>query len=139
MLKIKNVPLVLTKMIPGILIAASLVSFPIFPSQKFDSSVSGHTYTVNNEMNISGTYNVDGTNPNGSKYRGKVEIQKNGNQYAFHWTIGTQSYDGTGTLNGTTLTVQWGDTYPVVYQVMDNGRKLVGIWANGNASEILTH
>jgi len=48
-----------------------------------------------------------------------------------------ESYSGTGTLSGETLTVDWGDDYPVIYEVREGGNVLIGIWANGKATEVL--
>lgn len=86
-----------------------------------------------------GEYSVVGTNPNGTSYRGVVNITSGGGGlYNFVWRIGSsQSYRGSGRLNGRTLTVNWGQSSPVIYQVQDNG-VLVGRWSNGRATEDLT-
>lgn len=86
---------------------------------------------------IGGLYQVTGTNPNGSSYQGTVFIEKKGSTYAFTWNVGN-SYTGVGVLAGNVMTVQWGDDYPVIYQVLDGGRVLEGTWANGQATETLT-
>jgi hypothetical protein len=44
---------------------------------------------------------------------------------------------GIGTLTNGILTVDWGDTYPVIYQVEQNGKVLEGTWSNGRATEKL--
>lgn len=49
--------------------------------------------------NISGKYNVTGTNPNGSMYRGTLEVIARGDVYQFRWNAGTQ-YDGVAVQNG---------------------------------------
>lgn len=50
------------------------------------------------------------------------------------WIVGKQSYAGTGLREGRVVTVNWGDTYPVVYVVMPGG-KMFGTWADGKALE----
>jgi hypothetical protein len=42
-----------------------------------------------------------------------------------------------GRLQGRTLSVDWGDKYPVIYRLEDDGR-LAGTWSNGAAEETLT-
>src|SRR5947208_8858797 len=44
---------------------------------------------------IAGKYNVTGTNPNGSAYKGELEVIKHGDVYQFRWSGGA-SYDGVG-------------------------------------------
>lgn len=88
---------------------------------------------------IGGVYRAQGTNPDGSAYRGTCEISLGEDgEYQFEWTIGSSNYTGTGRLNGNTLTVDWGDTYPVVYQVLQGGKVLQGTWSGGKAKETLT-
>lgn len=86
---------------------------------------------------IGGTYRVDGTNPNGTPYTGTVTVTQSGDTYQFNWKVGT-TYSGSGKLAGDMLTVHWGDKYPVIYKVHDGGSRMVGIWANGAATEILS-
>ncbi len=96
------------------------------------------TYVSAQTLNVSGTYKVTGTNPGGSKYRGSVDITLNDDgSYAFEWSVGN-TFSGTGTLSGNTLTVDWGDTYPVIYTVKNGGARLEGTWGNGTGTEILT-
>jgi TolB-like protein len=86
---------------------------------------------------LEGSYYASGRNPNGSTYSGTVQISKGNNSYKFFWKIGNSTYNGRGILKGKTLTVDWGQEYPVIYSVEGDGR-LVGKWANGTASETLT-
>jgi len=90
-------------------------------------------------QDISGTYAVDGTNPNGTTYTGTVWITHQGaSRYRFKWLIDNgDRFRGTGTLKGRTISVNWGQKYPVIYQVHDDGI-LEGSWANGSATETLT-
>jgi hypothetical protein len=89
--------------------------------------------------NLLGEYSIDGRNPNGSTYGGTVTITAgSGGTYNFRWRIGNgQIYRGTGRLRGRTLTVNWGQSAPVIYRVEDDGT-LRGTWSNGRATEDLT-
>jgi hypothetical protein len=85
---------------------------------------------------ISGTYSVTGTNPDGSQYSGTCTVSKiSGNTYRFVWSVGN-SYEGQGTLVGSRISVEWGDTHPVIYDVLPDGT-LDGLWSNGKATETL--
>src|ERR1044071_1959052 len=53
---------------------------------------------------IAGNYNVVGTNPNGTGYKGTLEVIKQGDVYQFRWKAGTQ-YDGVGVQNGDVVAV----------------------------------
>jgi hypothetical protein len=87
---------------------------------------------------IAGNYLAAGTNANGTTYRGTVVITSQGGvRYGFHWQIGNSTYDGIGVVNGNTITVDWSQSSPVVYQVGADG-VLRGTWDSGRATEILT-
>ena len=58
--------------------------------------------------------------------------------YYFNWTIGESSSAGFGILEKGVMTVEWGDSSPVIYQVQQDGKTLVGTWAHGDATEKLT-
>ena len=86
---------------------------------------------------LEGNYNCTGTNPDGSGYRGTTTVTHiSRNRYSLEWSIGTQTFTGTGALEGNTLTVDWGDTWPVIYKVKADGT-LDGTWSNGRATETL--
>jgi TIR domain len=88
-------------------------------------------------LDISGTYAAHGTNPNGTTYRGSVTIRRDGDHYRFVWLIASgDTYQGTGVVNGRTVTVDWGQKYPVVYNIGPDG-VLTGTWNNGTATETL--
>ncbi|WP_322864999.1 hypothetical protein U5922_001575 [Aquicoccus sp. G2-2] len=88
-------------------------------------------------QDISGTYQAQGRNPDGSTYRGHVSVRQGaGGGVAFAWVVGKQSYAGTGTREGRVVSVNWGDKFPVIYVIMPNGA-LHGTWANGRALERL--
>jgi TolB-like protein len=86
---------------------------------------------------IEGQYSAAGRNPNGTTYSGIVTITQRNESYLFVWKIGGSTYNGVGSLSGDTLTVDWGQQYPVIYKVQPTGR-LVGLWDNDRASETLT-
>ena len=89
------------------------------------------------QVDISGKYSVHGTNPNGTMYYGFVTIRRDGDRYRFDWVISTgDTYRGTGILNGRSIVVDWGQQFPVIYQVGPNG-VLTGTWNGGTASETL--
>ena len=84
-----------------------------------------------------GTYQIRGVNPNGSTYGGQVTITADGDVYNFRWRISSgDTYLGSGRLLGRIISVDWGQKYPVIYRVDDDGT-LRGTWANGTATEDL--
>lgn len=85
---------------------------------------------------VAGTYSVEGKNPNGTAYRGVclIEARPDG-RYEFSWRVGA-FHRGIGTVSGNVVTVEFGDTTPVVYELRWDG-SLSGTWANGQASEEL--
>jgi hypothetical protein len=86
-------------------------------------------------LELGGLYLVDGTNPNGSHYRGMVALTQAGDQYRFTWWIQRQVFSGVGQFAGRMLVVNWGAKSPVIYNIASNG--LFGEWADGSASEKL--
>jgi hypothetical protein len=86
--------------------------------------------------NLTGIYRVQGTNPNGSHYRGMLTLTPFGRDFLFKWWIGRQTFTGAGQFAGRMLVVNWGQTSPVVYTINRNG-SLDGEWADGTASEKL--
>jgi hypothetical protein len=84
----------------------------------------------------SGRYWVRGRNPDGRSYSGDVLITRQGNRQHLDWKVGTSNYQGTGTLSGNLLTVDWGSTTPVVYALTPDG-SLRGLWDSGAGEEVL--
>jgi hypothetical protein len=88
---------------------------------------------------ISGSYNVTGTNENGSPYRGALEVIKHGDVYQFRWNAGRQ-YDGIGIPNGGVVAVAFtegsdGKGCGVVnYQILSDGT-LDGKWGYWGLNE----
>jgi len=89
------------------------------------------------QSSVSGTYMVEGRNPDGSAYSGRVRITESGGRVTMAWTVGDQSYSGVGVRDGRIVMVDLGDTSPVVYVIMQGGA-LHGTWADGRALERLT-
>lgn len=85
---------------------------------------------------LSGSYAVEGMNPDGSKYTGTVSLVENGGSVSMTWTVGSSSYAGAGLVDGKVITVQWGDPNPVYYVITPSG-ELHGTWAGGKALERL--
>ncbi|MBI3434010.1 MAG: caspase family protein, partial [Proteobacteria bacterium] len=85
---------------------------------------------------FAGIYRADGTNPNGSRYRGMVALTQTGDQFNVKWWIAKQIFTGTGHLAGRLLVVNWGAKHPVIYGFGD-GSVLDGEWADGSATERL--
>ncbi|MDU8911115.1 hypothetical protein [Aestuariicoccus sp. MJ-SS9] len=83
---------------------------------------------------LTGLYTVDGRNPDGSSYSGQMVLTDAGDRITVNWTVGNQSYSGTGTLDGRVIEIDWGSADPVVYVIMPNGN-LHGTWADGRALE----
>ena len=88
------------------------------------------------QTNVSGSYRAEGRNPDGSAYSGRAVIGQQGNAVQINWSVGNQTYAGSGILDGQVLVVNWGQPDPVVYVVMRNG-DLHGTWAAGTALERL--
>jgi hypothetical protein len=87
-------------------------------------------------IDLAGVYRVEGTNPDGSKYRGMVAINQEKDQFDFTWWIAKDVLRGNGHFAGKMLGVNWGDKAPVIYTFGDEGA-LDGEWADGSATETL--
>ena len=89
------------------------------------------------QLSLTGQYQSDGRNPDGSPYAGVVRIEDNSGVVAMTWDVGGQTTTGTGRVEGRVLTVDWGSEAPVIYVIMEDG-SLHGTWARGKALELLT-
>jgi hypothetical protein len=83
-----------------------------------------------------GRYLVSGRNPDGKTYSGDVVISRQGSRLRLDWKVSNSNYQGTGTLVGNLLTVDWGSTTPVVYAMSPDG-SLRGLWDSGAGEEVL--
>ena len=120
----------------GLLIgAALLVAGGIAHGQT--KKAAGNNDSTAREIAIDGAYRSDGRNADGSAYDGRVQIVQQGEAVEFTWNIGSDVFRGAGTIEGRVVTVDWGDSSPVIYVVMTDG-ELHGTWADGTALEKLT-
>jgi hypothetical protein len=93
-----------------------------------------HTNAADLPTNVAGQYRVLGTNPNGDRYTGSLEVVAHGDVYEFRWNAGRQ-YNGIGVRNGRFVAVAFangsdGSGCGVVdYRIMSDGT-LDGIWSN---------
>jgi Caspase domain len=92
--------------------------------------------STHGQPSLTGIYRVQGTNPNGSHYRGMVTLTPVGKDFLFKWWISRQTFTGSGQFAGRMLVVNWGQTSPVVYTINRDG-SLDGEWADGTATERL--
>ena len=96
-------------------------------------------------QDIGGTYNVDGTNFNGSAYGGTAEITLTSQTTCIiEWTTGGTTSQGICMRNDDSFAAAYvlGDkTGLVVYKVADDG-SMHGLWTiagqDGNGTEVLT-
>ena len=89
------------------------------------------------QTNLSGVYRAEGRNPDGSAYTGRAVVGQQGNAVQINWTVGNDSYAGSGILDGQVLVINWGQATPVIYVAMPNGA-LHGTWNDGTALERLS-
>jgi len=87
-------------------------------------------------LDVSGTYRAEGRNPDGSTYTGSAVVAQQGRAVQINWSVGNQTYAGSGIRDGQVIVVNWGQNDPVVYVVMANG-ELHGTWNRGTALERL--
>jgi len=96
------------------------------------SSSSANKPAPETHANIGGKYTITGTNPNGTMYRGALEVIEHGDVYQFRWNAGNQ-YDGVGVVNGDVVAVAFangpnGTGCGVVdYNIQEDG-SLIGRW-----------
>jgi hypothetical protein len=87
------------------------------------------------KVDIAGSYEAKGINPNGGTYEATVEIKKNGDTYTIKWDItgANETYEGIGILEGDVLSVSYksGDATGVVAYKVSKG-KLDGKWSPGD-------
>lgn len=88
-----------------------------------------------------GTYECQGVEPDGTPYRGIVEIIPNQGTYDVIWTFGTgQQYAGLGVVNGDVLAVSYFTNRPgvVAYRIEqgEKGPRLQGQWTMVGAGKV---
>ena len=88
---------------------------------------------------LAGKYNIVGSNPNGSTYKGTLEVIQHGQVYQFRWNAGVQ-YDGVGVQNGDVIAVAFasgtnGKGCGVVDYVITGDGTLDGKWGYWGVDE----
>lgn len=88
---------------------------------------------------LSGTYGVEGNNPDGSAYTGSAVIAMGPESCRVNWTTGSSTSYGTCRLEGETFTVDFvlqGGTGVVVYQLERNGDMTGKWWMTGRERRV---
>lgn len=90
---------------------------------------------------IEGTYECQGVEPDGTPYKGVVQIVGNAGLYQVVWTFSSsQQYVGFGVVNGDVLAVSYFTNRPGVaaykIEMNDKGPRLIGQWTVAGAGEI---
>jgi len=88
-------------------------------------------------QSLSGFYDVWGRNLDGAAYSGTAEVRDDGETVSIFWDTTVGVYSGTGARDGSTVLIDWGSDYLIVYTVMEDG-ELHGTWADGYALDRLT-
>ena len=88
-----------------------------------------------------GTYDCQGVEPDGTPYRGVVQIVPNEGTYDVIWIFASgQQYSGLGVVNGDVLAVSYFTNRPgvVAYKIHsgDNGPRLQGQWTVVGAGKV---
>lgn len=84
---------------------------------------------------LAGTHAVQGKNPDGTAYKGEVEIRIKSGLVLLQWKIGKDVSHGTGVVVGNTLGVSL-DNGVAIYQIVGHsgGLSLLGCWATEGSS-----
>ena len=87
------------------------------------------------EDGLSGEYQVEGRNADGSPYSGQLVLAQEGETIRADWRVGETRYSGYGALEGRVLEIQRSPGQaPFVYVAMPGG-VLHGTWDDGYALE----
>ncbi len=78
------------------------------------------------------------SNPNGTTYKGTVQITKVGSIYQLKWRTSGGSYHGIGIRVGDVLAVGWGPRGTGVVAYTRDGKMLNGLWAAGTSGKLGT-
>lgn len=81
-------------------------------------------------LDITGSYDIVGTNLQGQMYEGTLNIQPSGTVYQLSWETNAGNYTGTAILYDTTLAVTYGQAglcNVVAYKIQNDGT-LDGLW-----------
>jgi hypothetical protein len=82
------------------------------------------------EVAIDGVYRSEGVNPDGTKYRGTVEIAKDDQTYLVRWLARQVTSIGIGIVRGDVLAVSYytGTNIGVALYHIEKGPRLTGEW-----------
>jgi hypothetical protein len=87
---------------------------------------------------VAGVYMCEGANPDGSPYKGLVEIVAIDNTYLVHWVMADGAEVlGVGIRNRDVLSVSYFGGTPAVVVYRIDGDRLVGEWTMGGAEGML--
>jgi hypothetical protein len=90
------------------------------------------------KRNVAGVYLCEGANPDGSPYKGLVEIVAIDNTYLVHWMMADGAEVlGVGIRNSDVLSVSYFGGTPAVVVYRIDGDRLVGEWTMGGAEGML--
>ena len=94
-------------------------------------------------VDLSGIYLCEGVNPDGTPYRGIVEIAQLASSYRVQWKMANQATTGVGIHSGGVLAVSYNGGTPGVAVYRIDSSRLVGEWTIGGGggqlySETLT-
>lgn len=89
------------------------------------------------QPDLAGVYRCDGMNPDGTQYRGVVEISKIRDTFRVRWTMDDGAIMGVGIYSGGVFAVSYFGGAPAVVVYRVDGRRLVGEWTMGGAEGIL--
>ena len=95
------------------------------------------------QPDIVGVYECQGMNPDGTEYKGFVEITAVSATFRVHWTMDDGEDWGVGILKGDVFVVSYWGGAPAVVVYRVDGNRLIGEWTMGGAegrtySEVLT-
>lgn len=118
--------------------AAALAILPVLAL----SFASPSSTTAAEAAPLGGTYECQGVEPDGTPYRGLVQITGDAGLYEVVWIFGSgQQYRGFGVVNGDALAVSYYTSRPgvVAYKIEqgDNGPRLTGHWTVAGAGMAL--
>lgn len=84
-----------------------------------------------------GSYEVEGKNPNGSKYEGTVTVTKTGETYHVVWEVGGTKFVGTGIGNKDfiAITYRTGDSTGLALYGQD-GDNWAGVWTYAGGTQM---
>ena len=89
------------------------------------------------QKSVAGSYNVEGRGPDGSSYRGTVEVVPTGDTFRVTWLIDGQRYLGTGIGDESFISVSYrsGNDTGLALLVNENG-VWSGIWTYAGGTKL---